>query len=136
MLSDEVSDASALADEIAGMARPILLVFDCDGVLAPITDHADNARLGDAVGALLTALAAIDGVTVAVLSGRSLEGLEQFAFDDSIVVAGTYGGERRGRPSVPLTAAETSLRAQLDAIASDAAVLAKSNKRRAPRPRS
>ena len=33
----------AVAAEIASMTSPRLVVFDCDGVLAPIVDHADDA---------------------------------------------------------------------------------------------
>lgn len=116
-----VDDPETLAAEILALARPTLVVFDCDGVLAPLVAHADDSVLLGGVGEALTRLASIDGVTVAILSGRSLAGLDQFGFDDSIVVAGSYGGERRGRDAVPLDGAETELLTDLDALVTEAA---------------
>jgi trehalose 6-phosphate phosphatase len=106
---------------IANMQRPLLLVFDCDGVLAPLTDHADDSVLTAGVGDDLARLSEATDVTVAILSGRSLDGLAQFDFVDAIVVAGSYGGERRGATIQELTSNELSLLDALDAIAVDAA---------------
>ena len=112
-------------DRVAGaidrLDRPLLLVFDCDGVLAPLTDHADDSVLTPGVEDDLARLADTPDVTVAILSGRSLDGLDQFGFVDSIVVAGSYGGERRGTSIVELDADERQLLRALDAIAVDAA---------------
>lgn len=105
---------------ITGLMRPLLLVFDCDGVLAPLTDHADDSVLQAHVGDHLTRLSLASDVTVAILSGRSLEGLAQFDFGDSIVVAGSYGGERRGVPIQALSTDERSLLDALDDIAVEA----------------
>lgn len=112
----DIDSPESVADAISSMPRPSLLVFDCDGVLAPLVDHADDSVLHDGVGELLTMLAARDGVTVAILSGRSLDGLAQFEFHESIVVAGSYGGERRGIGSPPLSDDETALLRRLDEI--------------------
>ena len=109
---------------ITELQRPLLLVFDCDGVLAPLTDHADNSVLNAGVGDHLARLSNAADVTVAILSGRSLDGLAQFGFDDSIVVAGSYGGERRGTAIEELNSDERSLMESLDAIAVQAADLA------------
>ncbi len=119
--SPETMSPDAVAREILALARPTLIVFDCDGVLAPLTDHADDSVLLDGVGQMLVELARIDDVTVAILSGRSLAGLDQFGFHDSIVVAGSYGGERRGLPGPRLDEVEKSLLAELDEIVTDAA---------------
>lgn len=113
-----------VAEAIARLPRPLLLVFDCDGVLAPLTDHADDSTLTDGVGDDLARLADVDGVTVAILSGRSVDGLAQFDFADGIVVAGSYGGERRGVATDALTADERRLLAAADAIAVDAVEVA------------
>lgn len=110
-----------VAHAIAAMERPLLLVFDCDGVLAPLTDHANDSVLTDGVGPALDRLSKTAGVRVAVLSGRSLDGLAQFDFSDSIIVAGSYGGERRGRSIQALTTEERALLSELDAIAVEAA---------------
>ncbi len=106
-----------VADAIVVLDRPLLLVFDCDGVLAPLTDHADDSVLTTDVGEHLRRLSTADGVTVAILSGRSLDGLAQFGFTDDITVAGSYGGERRGAPIIELTSSERDLLDSLDAIA-------------------
>lgn len=113
-----------VAGAIIDLARPLLLVFDCDGVLAPLTDHADDSVLNTGVGDDLARLSNAPGVTVAILSGRSLEGLAQFDFADSIVVAGSYGGERRGASIDELDADEQRLLKALDVIAVDAADMA------------
>jgi trehalose 6-phosphate phosphatase len=114
-------DPVELARSIDALARPLLLVLDCDGVLAPLTDHADNSTLTPGVGADLTRLAGSDDLTVAVLSGRSLAGLSQFGFDDSIEVWGSYGAERRGHGHVDLTHEEAERLRSLDALLSQAA---------------
>lgn len=106
---------------IADMAVPRLIVFDCDGVLAPLTDHADDSTLTNGVGDDLARLAGIDDVTVAILSGRSLGGLEQFEFAEKIAVAGSYGTERRGTVIDDLDEDEQRLLQALDAIAVQAA---------------
>lgn len=118
---DQIDAVETVTDAITGLPRPLLLVFDCDGVLAPLTDHADDSVLNDGVGADLERLSEASDVTVAILSGRSLDGLAQFGFVDSIVVAGSYGGERRGADIEELSPAEQRLLESLDAIAVDAA---------------
>lgn len=110
------SSPQSVAAAIAALSRPTLVVFDCDGVLAPLTDHADDSRLGDGVGDALERLSEVDGVDVAILSGRSLAGLAQFEFADTITVAGSYGGERRGVDVSELTDAEASLMVEADRI--------------------
>lgn len=116
-----VEDPAALARSIAALLRPTLVVFDCDGVLAPLTDHADDSTLTPGVGADLAQLARHDDLTVAVLSGRSLAGLIQFGFDDSLEVWGSYGAERRGHGHVELTDDEAERLSSLDALLSEAA---------------
>lgn len=114
-------DPAELAALIAQLDRPLLLAFDCDGVLAPLTDHADSSTLTDGVGDDLAWLARVDGITVAVLSGRSLDGLAQFAFDPSIKVWGSYGAEQRGVAQPELTAEESDRLRALDALLTEAA---------------
>ena len=117
-------DPVELARSIGGLARPLLLVFDCDGVLAPLTDHADNSMLTPGVGSDLARLASSDDLTVSILSGRSLAGLSQFDFDDSLEVWGSYGAERRGHRHVELTHDEAARLRSLDALVSEAAARA------------
>jgi trehalose-phosphatase len=112
-----LSEPVELAHELAILPRPVLFAFDCDGVLAPLTDHADNSVLTRGVGKLLADLSGVDDVDVAVLSGRSLDGLGQFGFAPSIHVSGSYGGERRGRDRPVLSDEEQQRLRQLDELA-------------------
>lgn len=121
---DEPDD---VAGDIAGLARPGALVLDCDGVLAPLTDHADDSVLLEGVHDLLDRLGAVASdheLTVAVLSGRSLEGLAQFDLPDGLEVLGSYGGERRGRAPLELSSDERSRLGHLDAAAESARLVA------------
>jgi trehalose-phosphatase len=122
--SPEWDHPAVLAKAIGALERPVAVVFDCDGVLAPLVDHADDSALLDGVGALLTQLAQTDDLSVAILSGRSLDGLAQFAFHESIIVAGSYGSERRGSADSALSEAELALLNRLDTIATEAAAAA------------
>jgi len=121
MSGADFDDPHELAASIAALVRPALVVFDCDGVLAPLTDHADNSKLTPGVGADLTALARHSDLTVAVLSGRSLAGLSQFEFDEALEVWGSYGAERRGFGHVELTDDESRRLGSLDALLTEAA---------------
>lgn len=121
---DPASEPVEVAAEIAALGRPLLLVFDCDGVLAPLVDHADDSTLSAGVGDRLATLSQTEGVTVAILSGRSLAGLAQFDFAETIHVGGSYGGERRGAAPAPLTDVEQRRLELLDAIVSEAAAAA------------
>lgn len=91
--------------ELDAMLRPLvdraLFGFDVDGVLAPIVEHAEGARLGPGVLESLDALAA--GTEIAIVSGRSLASLERlFAFPVGITVIGSHGLEVRGAEPVAL----------------------------------
>ncbi|WP_051063427.1 trehalose-phosphatase [Ilumatobacter nonamiensis] len=110
-----------LARLVAALERPLLLALDCDGVLAPLTDHADDSILTSGLGPDLARLADVDGVTVAILSGRSLDGLAQFEFDAAIQVWGSYGAEQRGVAQPELTAEESERLDVLDELVSEAA---------------
>ncbi|MFT6763831.1 MAG: trehalose 6-phosphate phosphatase [Candidatus Aldehydirespiratoraceae bacterium] len=118
------ADVETIARSIAAMPLPRLLVFDCDGVLAPLVDHADDSVLLDGIGDLLAKLARSGNTTVAILSGRSLKGLAQFNFDEAVVVAGSYGGERRGIGTPELNDDEVELLRRLDEITVEAAEVA------------
>ncbi|MCZ2821501.1 trehalose-phosphatase [Modestobacter sp. VKM Ac-2977] len=62
-------------DELAGR-RPLLLASDYDGVLARLRDDPAAAVPEAGVGELLARLAAVDGVTVALVSGRGVADLQ------------------------------------------------------------
>ena len=52
--------------------RPLLVALDFDGVLAPIVEQPEDARALPGTVEMLERLAALDGVHVALVSGRAL----------------------------------------------------------------
>ena len=119
-MSEHVSPLD-LAAHLDTLPPPRLIVFDCDGVLAPIVAHADDAVLSPGVRDSLAALAEVDGTHVAVVSGRSLAGLEQFDLPVTLDVLGSYGAERRGHDAAPLSDERVCLLDSLTRITETAA---------------
>jgi trehalose-phosphatase len=117
-------DPADIARLVVACQPPKLVGLDVDGVLAPIVDHADTATLLDGMAAAVSAVAALDGVHVAVVSGRALAGLEQFGFGDDVHVIGSHGMETRDQPLAPLTDAELTCLGHLRAAADRAAARA------------
>lgn len=79
--------------------RPLLVALDFDGVLAPIVEHPEAARALPGTDELLERLAAIDGVRVALVSGRALTNLRavaQVAVGSRLVLVGSHGAEVDG----------------------------------------
>jgi trehalose 6-phosphate phosphatase len=62
--------------EIAGR-RPLLVASDYDGVLAPIAAEPSAAMPQPGIAEVLARLAAVDGVTVALVSGRGVADLQR-----------------------------------------------------------
>ena len=110
-------DPEQLARVVGGLPRPLLLALDVDGVLSRLVDHADDARLTDGVGDALARLAGRPDVHVAVLSGRSLDGLRQFDFDPAVIVIGSHGSEVEGDPTPVLSVAQAQCLADLGDLA-------------------
>ncbi len=91
-----------LAAALAGPAarRPLLVASDYDGVLAPLTDEPSAAFALPGVAEALTRVAAADGVTVALVSGRGVEDLRAVSgFTGPYRFVGSHGAEYGG----PLT---------------------------------
>jgi trehalose-phosphatase len=78
-----------VAEYAAG--RPLALLFDFDGSLAPIEAHPQLSRVGADTRAALAGLAATDGVTVGVISGRGLADLRRRVGVTGLVYAGSGG---------------------------------------------
>jgi trehalose 6-phosphate phosphatase len=114
-------DPGDLARLVASRSRPMLIGLDVDGVLSPIVDHADDAVLLSGMAAAVSAVAALGDVHVAVVSGRSLAGLQRFGFGDDVDVIGSHGMERRDRALTPLTGAEHTRLIMLEQAADRAA---------------
>ncbi len=106
---------------LAGLAR-VLVALDFDGTLAPEVDVPGDARALPAAVDQLEALQDLPGVTIAFVSGRSLESLDAVVppqIDAAMV--GSHGLEVRrlsGDPVSPITAEDRSrVDAALDAVA-------------------
>ena len=117
-------DPVAMARLVATYPLPMLIGLDVDGVLAPIVDHAHDASLLAGMAVAVSTVAALDDVHVAVVSGRSLAGLEQFGFGDDVEVIGSHGMETRDLALAPLTDGERTCLTCLDDAATRAAVRA------------
>lgn len=74
----------------------LILFLDYDGTLTPITEQPDEARLPDAIKEVLNALKLIRNLSLAVVSGRSLEQLRRFIGIPGIFYAGNHGFEIEG----------------------------------------
>jgi trehalose 6-phosphate phosphatase len=70
------AELGAALDELA-RRRPLLLASDYDGVLARLRDDPAAAVPEPGIGELLGRLAAVAGVTVALVSGRGVEDLQR-----------------------------------------------------------
>jgi trehalose-phosphatase len=77
-------------------AHPVVLVaLDFDGTIAPIVSRPEDARATAANRRAIRQLAGLDGVTVAIVSGRPLEELRQLADPPADVrLVGSHGVQR------------------------------------------
>ncbi len=102
---------------VARSGRPLALIFDYDGTLAPIRPTPGEAHLPACARRALSQLAARPAVGVGVVSGRSMADLQAMVGMDGIYFAGTSGlevdllGRRLTPPGVELA------RAPLDQLA-------------------
>jgi alpha,alpha-trehalose-phosphate synthase [UDP-forming]/trehalose-phosphatase len=115
-----------IADRVIPRAR-LALVLDFDGTLAPIVETPDRAALPDRVRPALERLARMPHVTLAVVSGRSLEDVRDRVGIERAIYAGNHGFEIAGarwqwahpdaaRLRAQLAAALVTLRARVEAI--------------------
>ncbi|MBP3045150.1 trehalose-phosphatase [Arthrobacter jiangjiafuii] len=75
-------------------ADPLLVALDFDGVLAPLVEHADDARPLPASAAAVQALAALPRTFTALISGRALGSLRLVASPDpETLLIGSHGAE-------------------------------------------
>ena len=117
----DYDDPTELARLLTAAPRPLLVGLDVDGVLSPLVDHAADAILLDGMADAVSTLAELESVHVAVVSGRSLDGLAQFGFGPEIDVIGSHGMEIRDRPMDPLDGTEARRLAELDVLTADGA---------------
>ena len=100
----------------------MLLAFDFDGTLAPIHDDPSQVRLSRAATTLLAETSALEGVIVAVVSGRDVDDLIERVDAPGAYLVGSHGLEIRGpggvlvRDTPPLaTRVPADLRAEIAA---------------------
>ena len=83
--------------------RPLLLASDYDGVLAPLVNDPSAAVPTPGVAPVLSRLAAVDGVTVALVSGRGVDDLQQTSgLTGPYRWVGSHGAEFDGPLTGPL----------------------------------
>jgi trehalose 6-phosphate phosphatase len=84
--------AGALA--ACAAARPLVLLLDIDGTLAPIVPRPDEARVPDATLATLAALAALPDTHLALVTGRAPADGRRLVPVPGAWVVGNHGAER------------------------------------------
>jgi trehalose 6-phosphate phosphatase len=77
-------------------AERLLLCLDFDGTLAPIVDEPMLAMLPAETRQTLHQLAALDDVTIAIVSGRALEDVRERVGMAGLIYAGNHGTEIEG----------------------------------------
>ena len=105
-----------LTDALARLAerRPLLLASDYDGVLAPLVDDPSSAVPLEGIADVLGRLAAVPGVTVALVSGRGVEDLRTTSgFEGRYRWIGSHGAEFDGPLRDELASRRDALRDQL-----------------------
>jgi trehalose 6-phosphate phosphatase len=110
---------AGLTDALAGFAarRPLLIASDYDGVLAPLVDDPSAAVPLPGIAEVLGRLAAVPGVTVALVSGRGVEDLRTTSgFQGSHRWIGSHGAEFDGPVGDELAATRDALRDQLSPV--------------------
>jgi trehalose 6-phosphate phosphatase len=107
------ADLTHALDRLAAR-RPLLLASDYDGVFAPLVDDPSAAAPLPGVAEALGRLAAVPGVTVALVSGRGLADLRTTSgFHGPFRWIGSHGAEFDGPVGEELAATRDALRDQL-----------------------
>jgi trehalose 6-phosphate phosphatase len=97
--------------------RPLLLASDYDGVLARLRDEPSAAVPEPGVAEVLARLAAVDGVTVALVSGRGVADLQATSgLTGPYRWVGSHGAEFDGPVSGELATRRDTLAEQLDPV--------------------
>jgi trehalose 6-phosphate phosphatase len=108
-----VTDLDGVLADLARQ-RPLLLASDYDGVLARLRDDPGSAVPEPGVADLLTRLAAVEGVTVALVSGRGVADLQATSgLTGPFRWVGSHGAEFDGPLSGDLAARRDQLVAAL-----------------------
>jgi trehalose-phosphatase len=73
--------------------RPLVLLFDVDGTLAPIAPHPALARVPGATRRIIATLATRPGVTVVLVSGRAAHDARRLVGVEQVWTVGNHGAE-------------------------------------------
>ncbi|HEV3049722.1 MAG TPA: trehalose-phosphatase [Longimicrobium sp.] len=95
----------------------LALLLDFDGTLAPIVDRPELAAMPERTRRALERLMAMDGVTVAVVSGRGLADVRERADIPGIAYAGNHGMEIEGAGLHRIHPQAAGARPELEAVA-------------------
>ncbi len=79
----------------------LCLFLDYDGTLTPLTDHPSKATLSESMRDALEACARRPDTDVAIVSGRSLEGVRAMVGREDMIYAGNHGLEIEGPGLAP-----------------------------------
>lgn len=96
IIDDVLILPTALETELNRLAATpeILVACDFDGTLAPLVQHPDSAKILPRAQQALDLLHESPGVTVAIVSGRSLESLQRTGVrTHNRIIAGSHGAE-------------------------------------------
>jgi trehalose 6-phosphate phosphatase len=94
-----------------------VLLLDFDGTLAPIVDRPELAAMPDGTRRALDRLMAMEGVTVAIVSGRGLGDVRERAAIAGIAYAGNHGMEIEGAGLHRIHPEAAAARPELEAVA-------------------
>ncbi|MCW2740494.1 MAG: trehalose-phosphatase [Blastococcus sp.] len=109
-------DLDAALAALAGR-RPLLLASDYDGVLAPLHDDPSAAVPERGAADVLARLSAVDGVTVALVSGRGVADLQTTSgLSGPFRWVGSHGAEFDGPLAGELAARRDELAALLEPV--------------------
>lgn len=109
-------------------ARPLVLLLDVDGTLAPIVRRPEDARVPDATLATLAALAALDDTHLVLVTGRTPDSARRLVPIAGAWIVGNHGAEQLAPDGTHRVAPEVAahgptLRAAADALAPLAAAV-------------
>ncbi|MGY1731400.1 trehalose-phosphatase [Geodermatophilus sp. SYSU D01045] len=109
-----VPDGTAAALAAVAARRPLLVASDYDGVLAPLVGDPSAAVPSPGTAEALARIAAADGVTVALVSGRGLEDLRTVSgLTGPYRWVGSHGAEYDGPLTGELAGRRDALAGQL-----------------------
>src|SRR5678816_3851134 len=73
--------------------RPLLLMFDVDGTLAPIMSHPSLARVPEDTRRIVASMVTKPGVTVVLVSGRAAHDARRVVGVERVWTIGNHGAE-------------------------------------------